>query len=64
MVRMLKIAEPRLIFCEMDKIDLLLECLKELQMEVKIFTFNGTKGDLESVENLFKETGIDEEDFL
>lgn len=64
MIRMLKISEPRLIFCEIEKLDLLIECLNELEMEPKIFTFNGSKADSEPVENLFKDTGIDEEDFV
>lgn len=63
MIRMLQISEPQLMFCEMDRLDLLLECLDELNMNPKIFTFNGKKGDLEPVECLFTPTG-NEEDYV
>lgn len=62
MIRMLQISEPRLIFCEVDKMDLLVECLNELKMKPKVFTLNGTKG-AESVECLFAKTG-NEYDFV
>lgn len=63
MKRMLQISEPQLMFCEMERLDLLVDCLNELNMEPKIFTFNGTKGDLEPVECLFTPTG-NEDDFV
>lgn len=59
----LQLIEPTLIFCEVEKYDATLECLNELGMKAKIFTLNGTKGDAESVEILFNETGT-EEDFV
>lgn len=55
--------EPGIIFCEAKFYDLVIECLKELRINAKLFTFNGTKGDSEAVENLFQETG-NEEDFV
>lgn len=63
MLRMLSISEPRLIFCEIEKMDLLVECLNELKMTPQIFTFNGTKGGSEPVECLFAPTG-NEEDYV
>lgn len=63
MIRMLKLSEPRLIFCEIEKMDLLVECLNELNMKPKIFTFNGTKNDSEPVECLFAKTG-NEDDYV
>lgn len=63
MMRMLQISEPSLMFCEVAKMDLLVECLNELNMKPKIFTFNGTKGDSESVECLFAPTG-NEDDYV
>lgn len=59
----LQLIEPKLLFCEVDKYDVTVECLKELGMTAKIFTLNGKKGDAEPVENLFSETG-NEEDFV
>lgn len=59
----LQLIEPKLIFCEVEKYNVTVECLNELGMKAKIFTLNGIKGDAESVENLFSETGI-EEDFV
>lgn len=61
--RIFRLTEPCLIFCEVDAYDFIVECLTELEMDVKIFTFNGSKGGSEPVENLFKATGI-EEDFV
>lgn len=61
MLRMLGITEPDLIFCEVEVYDVMVECLTELGNKAKIFTFNGTKGDSEPVQNLFEETGIEEE---
>lgn len=46
-----------MIFCDVKAYDLLIDCLKEMDISAKIFTFNGTKGDSEPVENLFEETG-------
>lgn len=59
----LQLIEPTLLFCEVDKYDVTVECLKELGMTAKIFTLNGKKGDAEPVENLFSETG-NEDDFV
>lgn len=55
----LQLVEPNLIFCEIEKYDVTVECLDELGMQAKIFTLNGTKGDAESVEILFNETGTE-----
>lgn len=63
MIRILQLTEPCLVFCETEVYDLVVECLKELKIDAKIFTFNGTCDDSEPVENLFCETGI-EEDFM
>lgn len=62
-IRVLKLTEASLIFCEVKVYDLLIECLNEAAINAKIFTFNGTTGDSEAVEHLFDETGS-EEDFV
>lgn len=62
-ITMLQKTEPKLIFCEVKVYDLVVECLDEVGYKAKVFTFNGKKGDSEPVENLFIETGI-EEDFM
>lgn len=53
---MLNTTKPILMFCEVESYEFVKECLTELGNEAKIFTFGGSKGDSESVENLFSET--------
>lgn len=60
-VRMFEMTEPSLVFCDVKVYDLVVECLMKLGNVAKVFTFNGTKGDSESVDCLFNETGIEEE---
>lgn len=61
-IRVLQMTEPALIFCEAKLYDLVCECLDAVGNRAKIFTFCGTKGGSEPVENLLAETG-DEDDF-
>lgn len=56
LLHMLKTTKPVLIFCDVDVYDLVKECLIELKNGAKIFTFGGSRGDSEQVENLFTET--------
>lgn len=63
LLRMLEMTKPRLIFCKVDKYDVVVECMADLGLQSKVFTFNGTKGDSEPVENLFVETNC-EGDFV
>lgn len=60
-IRMFKLTEPSLVFCDVKVYDLIAECLMELKITAKVFTFNGGTDDSESVENLFIETGIESE---
>lgn len=55
---MLKTIKPVLMFCDIECYDLVRECLKELNNDSRhcIFTFGGSKGDSEPIENLFAET--------
>lgn len=53
--------QPKLVFCEIELYELTRECLIDLGIDAKMFTLNGVKGDAESVENLFCETGTEEE---
>lgn len=63
-VRMFELTEPRIIFCEANVYDLIVECLTEVGISnAKIFTFDGIKGDSEAVDSLFDETGH-ESDFV
>lgn len=54
---MLLLTKPSLMFCDLELHDLIAECINEVGIETKIFTFHGAKGDSEPVENLFVETG-------
>lgn len=56
LIHMLKLTRPVLMFCDVACYDLLNKCLVELQIEARIFTFGGSMGDSEPVENLFRET--------
>lgn len=53
---------PNLVFCKNSLYDLVVECLRELGNDAKIFTFNGTRNGSISVESLLEATGT-EEDF-
>lgn len=58
LMHMLKSIKPVVMFCDIGCYDLLEECLTELNYESKhtVFTFGGSKGNSEPVENLFSET--------
>lgn len=63
-LRMFKLTEPRIIFCEVKVYDLIVKCLAEVGIcKAKIFTFDGIKGDSEAVERLLDATG-NESDFV
>lgn len=59
-MHMLKITKPVLVFCDVSCYEILSECLTELESNARIFTFGGSSGRSEPVENLFKETQRDE----
>lgn len=63
MTQTFQITQPTIIFCELDAYDAVKECFNEIGKNVKIFTFNGVRGDSEAVENLLQETH-NEEDFM
>lgn len=58
MARILKKTKPTVIFCDLSTYDKLCEALDELQLNPKLFLCGGGHIDgVESVENLFIETG-------
>lgn len=57
------ITKPNLFFCDANSYDLLNSCLIELNVQAKIITFNGQRGNSTSIETLFAETK-DEMNFL
>lgn len=61
-IRVLRMTEPALIFCEAKLYNLVCECLAAVGSRAKIFTFNGYCDGSEPVENLLKTTG-DEDNF-
>lgn len=63
MAQAFEITQPSVVFCEIDVYDVVKECFKEMGKNVKIFTFNGERGDSESVESLLQETH-NEENFM
>lgn len=60
-IHMLSITKPVLMFCDIACYDLLNECLTELGNKAKVLTIGGQKGQSEPVENLFVETGKENE---
>lgn len=56
LIHMLNTIKPALMFCDVEVYDLVKECLTELGNDAKMFTFGGSKGDAEPVEDLFSET--------
>lgn len=61
--RILKLIRADVIFCEARGYEMVANCMVEAGCTAKVFTFNGTSGNSEAVENLFEETGI-EDDFM
>lgn len=61
--RILAKIKPPVIFCDAKLYDLLSQVLNELQLKIKVFTFERLASDVESVESLFKETG-EEDSFV
>lgn len=62
-MHMFAITQPKLVFCDVDKYELVEECLQELDNDSKIFTFGGTVGESILVDGLFEET-FTENDFM
>lgn len=66
-IHMMKITKPVLVFCDVACYELVDESLKELGNEAKIYTFGGSIGRSEPVENWFKElmnSNHDENQFM
>lgn len=56
LLHMLNITKPNLVFCDLDKYEMVKDCLIQLDNNAAIYTFGGCKEDSEDVETLFKET--------
>lgn len=56
LIHMFKITKPVLVFCDIDCYELIDSCLDALGSVARIFTFGGSLGRSEPVENLFKYT--------
>lgn len=63
MIHMLSTSKPTLVFCDVNVLELVSNCLKELQNDATIYTFGGTSGESTAVEDLFSETH-NESDFM
>ena len=63
LMHMLKTIKPVLMFCDIECYDLVKECLVELKNDFQfdILTVGGSKDNSESIENLFVETGHENE---
>lgn len=60
---MLDMTKPKLIFCDADVIGVVQESLKSLNVSTPIYTLGGTVNGARSADELFAETG-NEDDFL
>lgn len=61
MKSILSITKPKVFFCDVKSYDLLVKCLKELDINTDIFTFTGQRGKSTPVEDLFAETHTESE---
>lgn len=59
--QMLEMMKLKVIFGEMESYALIKKCAKQLGSDAKIYTFCGKIADSLAVEDLFAETGIEEE---
>lgn len=62
-IHMLKMTKPTLMFCAVETYDLVSDCLLELGNGATIFTFGGQTNNSEAVDDLFAESGS-EDDFV
>lgn len=62
-MHMFSMTKPSLIFCDVDKYELMMECLESLENDSRVFTFGGTQGESILVDVLFEET-FSEKDYL
>lgn len=60
---MLEIAKPKLVFCDLDKLDVVRESLEGLELNPMIYTFGGETEFSRNVSELLAETEC-EEDFV
>lgn len=58
-IRSLKKVEPTVIFCDIECYNQIDDALKDLKLNVKVFTIGGQIGDFEPIENLLAETGTE-----
>lgn len=62
LTHMLSITRPKVVFCDADVGELIGIVLEKLEIDAKIFTFSGQRGNSVPVEDLFTETN-DEDNF-
>lgn len=55
-IHMMKITQPKIVFCDVAYYELVDVCLRELGNNASIFCFGGIVGRSKSVDSLFKET--------
>lgn len=55
-IHMMKITQPKIVFCDCAYYELIDTCLRELGNNAQIFSFGGVVGRSQSVDNLFNET--------
>lgn len=53
---MYTITRPKIIFCDIDVYETIVIALKEIDLDVPIFTMDGKIGDSKDVEELLQET--------
>lgn len=63
LIQMFEDLKPKVIFAEMESYALIKKCAEHVGSDAKIYTFCGKTADSLAVEDLFAETGI-EEDFV
>lgn len=60
---MFSMTEPKIVFCDTDVYETVVIALKEIDLDVPIYTFGGKVGVSKDIEELLQETG-DENNFM
>lgn len=60
-IQMLEMMKPKVIFCEIEVYAMIKKCATHLGSDARIYTFCGKIADSFAVEDLYAETGIEEE---
>lgn len=61
LIHMFEMTSPKLVFSDLESYTLVEKCLRKSKIDAKIYTFCGQVEDSLNVDDLFAETGMEEE---